>query len=171
MSSLAESLKNIYYSIQKKDTFVFTLSLLPNIFIDLFYQQRIQFLRKRTKSMLGLGVVTIAACCGYFAYEDYRTPEVSDLLLANVEALGQREDNEGGCPGVPVFSTSGIMDAEVSERVHKGNGKDVITVFKVKKCVAYGSGDLEGNNSMYFGLEYARSSEVSCNGQHYSLDL
>lgn len=121
--------------------------------------------------MLGLGVVTIAACCGYFAYEDYRTPEVSDLLLANVEALGQREDNEGGCPGVPVFSTSGIMDAEVSERVHKGNGKDVITVFKVKKCVAYGSGDLEGNNSMYFGLEYARSSEVSCNGQHYSLDL
>ena len=105
-------------------------------------------------------------------YDSYIYQQENALLLANVEALGQNESGPLGpseCPGPEIYSISGVIDAQLSSKTHKNDSTDVVTVYACKKCVATGSGSLQGNNSLYFDFRYENEREEPCDGKHYNL--
>lgn len=100
-----------------------------------------------TKGILGVAITAACAYCGYTTYDSYIYQQENALLLANVEALGQNESGPLGpseCPGPEIYSISGVIDAQLSSKTHKNDSTDVVTVYACKKCVATGSGSLQG---------------------------
>lgn len=125
-----------------------------------------------TKGILGVAITAACAYCGYTTYDSYIYQQENALLLANVEALGQNESGPLGpseCPGPEIYSISGVIDAQLSSKTHKNDSTDVVTVYACKKCVATGSGSLQGNNSLYFDFRYENEREEPCDGKHYNL--
>lgn len=123
---------------------------------------------------MGVAITVTCVYCGYTTYDSYIYQKENALLLANVEALGQIESEPLGpseCPGHEIYSISGIIDAQLSSKTHKNDSTDVITVFSCKKCVASGNGNLQGNNSLFFDFKYESARDVSCDGNHYNLQL
>ena len=113
-----------------------------------------------TKGILGTVIAVACVYCGYATYDSYIYQQENALLLANVEALGQNESGPLGpseCPGPEIYSIS------------KNDSTDVVTVYACKKCVATGSGSLQGNNSLYFDFRYENEREEPCDGKHYNL--
>lgn len=112
-----------------------------------------------TKGILGTVIAVACVYCGYATYDSYIYQQENALLLANVEALGQNESGPLGpseCPGPEIYSISGVIDAQLSSKTHKNDSTDVVTVYACKKCVATGSGSLQGNNSLYFDFRYEK---------------
>ena len=125
-----------------------------------------------TKGILGTVIAVACVYCGYATYDSYIYQQENALLLANVEALGQNESGPLGpseCPGPEIYSISGVIDAQLSSKTHKNDSTDVVTVYACKKCVATGSGSLQGNNSLYFDFRYENVREEPCDGKHYNL--
>lgn len=126
-------------------------------------------MKKLTKGLLGVALAAVTMYCGYSTYEYYEYRQENALLLANVEALGQDETGPLGpseCPGPAIYSISGVVDLNLSVRTHKIDSTDVITVYLCKKCVASGSGDLQGTDNLFFDFYVESVSEVPCNNEH-----
>ena len=119
----------------------------------MFQSHNIKYAKKMktlTKGILGTVIAVACVYCGYATYDSYIYQQENALLLANVEALGQNESGPLGpseCPGPEIYSISGVIDAQLSSKTHKNDSTDVVTVYACKKCVATGSGSLQGNNS------------------------
>ena len=127
-----------------------------------------------TKGILGVAITAACAYCGYTTYDSYIYQQENALLLANVEALGQNESGPLGpseCPGPEIYSISGVIDAQLSSKTHKNDSTDVVTVYACKKCVATGSGSLQGTNNLYFDFRYENEREEPCDGKHYNFAI
>lgn len=85
-----------------------------------------------------VGIALSIATYGVYETQS-RKQTMSDILLANIEAISQGETNDGECQGpsiyVEVFTTHGSL----TERVHYDYYTDKVTDINVLICEAYGN--------------------------------
>ncbi|MBR2455998.1 MAG: NVEALA domain-containing protein [Bacteroidaceae bacterium] len=122
------------------------------------------------KLLLSIAALAVAAVAGYNVYQSRtNTMGLSDLALANVEALATREQvNDTGCYGPNLYSEVGIKEGKKQYRYHLRDEVDIIRTAKIRRCYATGIGDLMGNNDYIIDIDYIDSgSEVPCMGGIY----
>ena len=119
------------------------------------------------KLLMSIAALAVAAVAGYNVYQSRtNTMGLSDLALANVEALA---DNEGGyaeeCKIFPIYSYVGTTYGIEEERYHKDAFTDVLVTYEAKYCQASGKGTLKGVNTL-ISRWIKDTKEVACNNQH-----
>lgn len=105
---------------------------------------------------------------GFYYYGFLRNCDVKNtLFLNNIEALSRGEFDPSECPGSKSYRIAGVQEVRFSSRTHSPDSMDVIQIFEVRKCVAEGFGDVEGNDYYILNYDIVETKREKCNGQHY----
>lgn len=120
----------------------------------------------KKKAIKILCVVMVASCVCVSAYVGKKSSSfvMSDTMLANIEALAGEEENLPECKGPNIYSYTSSEIVMREERVHLSNGNDRLTIYKVRNCIAKGSGSLSGVEGT-LGHWVVSSVEVKCLGE------
>ena len=109
---------------------------------------------------------------GYSAYHAQNKQELSDILLANIEALGNSEgedpcirNSDSDCPGSCSYANVGKAKGKSYDVVHFCDSIDVRHTYSYEKCYANGHGVMEGNNSVFLDVIEVDFEYVKCGGE------
>ena len=106
-------------------------------------------------------VVAIVAVVNVF---NAQKPEVlSDVAMANVEALANDENSNDDCKIFSGYSLSLKANGTLQEYTHYGYGRDILNTFDVVRCIADGTGTLFGSSGIYSKM-LMNTEIVNCNG-------
>ena len=109
-------------------------------------------------------VATLVMVGGINVFNAQRPIELSDVAMANVEALANGEDSEGECLGIADYSFVGKTQGTLQEFFHLGSGRDRVIYYNVERCVAEGNGTMRGSIGILSKM-YDRDEEVNCTGR------
>lgn len=100
-------------------------------------------------------------------YQSPQSPR-DKIIQENIEALGSYESMgtmaDSRCPGQAKYATAGVSDVAKIVRTHKSDTIDFCEIYRVKKCVAYDRGPLEGNNDVILDVNLISASDEECKG-------
>ena len=108
-------------------------------------------------------IAVIGLVCGMNVYNSQRNNLMSDVALANVEALANGEYDNNDCVGNQEYSSVSKALGTLQEFFHMNDGKDRVNIYEVERCLADGNGTLSGTNGIFSKL-FIRSEEVTCTG-------
>ena len=106
-------------------------------------------------------VVAIVAVSGINVFNSQKPEALSDVAMANVEALANGEDSDADCLGSGEYSFVGLVKGTLQEYFHKPNGMDKMITYDVERCVAEGSGTLRGTIGIFSKFPKSEE-EVPC---------
>lgn len=121
------------------------------------------------KSVLRFALVGIVlSVASYGVYQTQSSKEtMSDILLANIEAISQSENLEE-CGGVPWYQDVSISIGMEETRIHSGSmitTIDEIHVWNYKRCNATGVGSQRGSTGVITCMEdRSKVRETMCEG-------
>ena len=109
-----------------------------------------------------LAVVVIVVFAGYNVMKAQQTEVVSDVVMANVEALAQNEGGSDMCSSFYGYAVSRKFDGQSQVWIHYGYGLDRVVTYSETGCIASGKGTLWGTPDFY--MEVPTTNLVPCTG-------
>ena len=123
-------------------------------------------MNKRIEKMKELikvfAVVAIIVVAGINVYTAQKIEVLSDIAMANVEALAQYEAGSDMCSSYYGYAVSKKIEGTSQVWTHYGYGLDRVTTYTEVGCIASGRGTLWGNPN--FSMETPSSELVPCTG-------
>ena len=111
-------------------------------------------------------VIAIAVLGGINVFNAQKSGTLSDVALANVEALADNEMDSDMCSTFSGYAHSEKRIGKFQEYFHLQDGKDRLVTYNVNGCIAYGKGTLMGTPDVSI-REYVRTDIVTCSGMCY----
>lgn len=106
--------------------------------------------------MLRPGTEVIRACGGLHEFMNWRRPILTDSGGYQVFSLGARRDERGVVFNSPLDGAEVRMDAEISMRVQRELGSDIVMVFD--ECTPWPVAESQAEESMLLSLRWAERS-------------
>ena len=116
-----------------------------------------------------LAVVAIVMFAGYNVHKSQNNEMLSEIAMANIQALASVEGlarNEAGsdvCTTTSGYSLSLKADGELQEYYHYNPGVDRVMKYDIVECIASGYGTLWGSPGIYLKM-YKGYDFVTCTG-------
>jgi len=111
-----------------------------------------------------VGIALSIASYGVYETQS-RKQTMSDILLANIEAISQSEiDPSCKLSGIGPFASVGTEKTEDQFFTHyqPGISLDILYTYSVERCIARGSGTLNGNPGAFVSCYLIKDEIVSC---------
>ena len=108
-------------------------------------------------------IAVIVMMGGMNVFNAQKTVALSEVALANVEALANGEYDNNDCVGNQEYSSVSKALGTLQEFFHTNDGKDRVNIYEVERCFADGNGTLSGTNGIFSKL-FIRSEEITCTG-------
>ena len=109
-----------------------------------------------------LAIVAVVIFAGYNVHKAQQPIVLSDVAMANVEALAQNEGGSDICSSYYGYAVSRKFDGQSQVWIHYGYGLDRVVTYSETGCIASGKGTLWGTPDFY--METPATNLVPCTG-------